>query len=102
MLHSGADAFSLHSLDIRDGNLRSEIRILAKVFEVSAVHGSAIDIDTRSEHEVHAFRPCVPSNFPSHAGSERGVPRCRQTNPACHGSCGSVVANTKGSICHLE
>src|ERR1700720_2740393 len=102
MLHSGADAFSLHSLDIRDGNLRSEIRILAKVFEVSAVHGSAIDIDARSEHEVHAFRTRVPSNFLSDTAGQRGIPRCRQTNSAHHGSCGSVVANTQRSVCHLE
>src|SRR3984957_6326804 len=102
MLYGGADALALHSLDIPDHNLRSEIRILAQVFEVSAVHRSAINIDARSEHKVTPFRARASSNFLSHAAGQCGIPRRRQTNPACHGSCGSVVANTERSIRHLE
>src|ERR1700751_1145445 len=102
VLYCGADSLALQPLDITDGDFRSEIRILSQIFEVSSVHRSAINIDAGTEHKVNALRTRVPSDFLSDASGQCGIPGCRQTNASCHGSCGSVIANTEGPIRHLE
>src|ERR1700675_1707156 len=102
MFRGGADSLALHALDVSHRELSRQIRILAQVFEIAAVHRRAIDVESRSEHEVHALRAGVSSNLSSHLRSERGIPRSRQGNASDHRGGRAAVANSDRAVGHPQ
>ena len=53
MLHHGHDALILDSEDVLLGCLGSEIRVLSEVFIVPSEHRGTVDVDSRTEEDVH-------------------------------------------------
>jgi len=49
-------ALALNSAHVGDGSTRSQERVFTEVFEVAAVHGSTMDIDSRAKQEMNAAR----------------------------------------------
>src|SRR5580704_16035766 len=97
-----ADSVALHPLDVAYGELRSEIRIFAHIFEVPAVHGRAIDVEGRSEHEMHTLGAGIACDLGSHFRSERGIPGRRERNSAGHGGGRPAVADSDGAVSHAQ
>src|SRR6185437_16294754 len=77
-------------------------RVLTYVLEVAPVHGSAIDIDCRTEHELHATGAGVPSHLRADLFRQFRVPGCRQRHPASECRRGSQRAHSERAIAHLE
>src|ERR1700722_14013282 len=101
MLDGGADALALHALDIGHGGPRRQERFFSIVFEVSAAHGSAIYVDARAQHEVHATGASILSDYGSDSLGKFRIPRGGEANAAEHGG-GSVVPNSDWPVGHSQ
>src|SRR6202041_2868832 len=102
MFDGGADALSLHALDISDGNFSGEIRIFTHVFEIAAVHRGTVDIDGGPEHEIDALGASIAADFDTFARGEGGIPSGGERNAAGHGGGGAAIADAERTIGHLQ
>ncbi len=82
MLDGRAHALALYALDIGGGSAGCEKRILAKVLEISATQGGAINVHSRAKHEVDAAGACILADDRTHAPGQIRIPRRRQTDAA--------------------
>src|SRR5260370_33131801 len=102
VLDRRAHALALYSLDIADGNARSQKGIFTEVFKIPAVHGSAIDVHSRPEQKMNAFGPRVSADLDADLFRQRGIPGCRKADSAGHGCGWSVVAHSQRPVRHPE
>ena len=74
MLDRGRDALLLHALDIADGDLAGQEGILAEVFEVTAVHRSAIDVNAWAKQKHGSAGAAIAPKFFADTEREGPVP----------------------------
>src|SRR4030095_16427553 len=90
VLDGGANALGLETFDVSDSSARSQKRILAEVLEVSACHGSAIDVDAGAEQDVDASSASVVSKDIAEFAHQLEIPGCGQSDSAYRAG-GTVV-----------
>jgi hypothetical protein len=81
VFHGGDDAFALHAANIGGGGLAGEIRIFAEVFEVAAIHGGAVDVDTGTEEEIDAAGARVLPDGLTHGSASFGSQEAASAMP---------------------
>ncbi len=77
VLDGGDDAFTLHALDVGDGEAAGEVGIFAVALEVASPQRYAIDVDGRAEDHVAAEALRFLSDGAGFALDQVGIPRCR-------------------------
>src|ERR1700722_17126866 len=102
MLDGGADSLALHSVDIAEGDARWEVGVFAEVFEVASVERRAINIHTRTEHEMNAAGAGVVTDGGSDEGGHFRIPGCCQTDAAEYYCGWTVVADADWAVGHLQ
>ena len=75
MLDGRAYALFLHPSDEADNDLRGKKWILSEVFEIAAIHGGAINIDSGGEQEMDAASFGISCDASAHPLRQRRVPR---------------------------
>ena len=96
------DAFSLHTLDILDSRFGSEERILSEVFEITAVVGAAVDIDSGAEHDSDTAGFCVLGDAPAHFQDRVLVPGCRRCDAARIQGALGIVTDALRAVTHAD
>src|SRR5215813_6962683 len=102
MCYSCADPLTLHSLDVAHGDPPRQKGIVAKVFEIAAVHRSTIDIHARPKKKMHTLGARVSPDLSAHLLRQGWIPCCGQSYSAGHRCRRPIVAHSQRSIRHLE
>lgn len=90
MLYTHSDSVTLDTIHIRYCHLRCEIRVLTHIFEVPAVEGRTVDVNTRTEQNAFIAEACLFTD--AFAVKERhiGVP-CGGESGQRGESCAGIV-----------
>jgi hypothetical protein len=76
VLHHGHHARPLHTLDIRNGESRPEVRVVAReVLKVAPTAGNAVDVDRRPQNRVCALGGKLATQGSRKLAHQRTVPR---------------------------
>src|SRR5882724_5022842 len=102
MLNRSAHALALYAIDVTHCNPRGEEGVFTEVLKVSAVHWSTVDVDAGRQEKVYAFGARVTSEFGPDKLSQRRIPGSGQRDTPGKCCSWSKVANTDGSVGHLE
>ncbi len=102
VLDGGDNALRLHALDEGHDKGGVQERVLGLVFEVSAAHGRARDVDAGTEQEVDPAGAGVAAEALAELPCELRIPRCRQRGAACVGGGGSPGADANRGVGHFE
>ena len=74
VLDARGDALGLQTLDVGDGQLGGEHRVLAEALEVAPTDRGAMEVDRRGEEHAGALRPGLPPEGPSDVADQVRVP----------------------------
>ena len=91
VLHARSYAILLHLLNIGNNHLACQVGILTHILKITAIEGSTIDIDTRTEqHSLITIASLLTDSLTIHC-SHCGIPRCSQAGQC--GECHTMVVS---------
>jgi hypothetical protein len=101
VLDRSAYALALQTIDVGDRRSRRQKGIFPEVFEVTAAHRRPVDVDSRTEQEMHSPGAGVLPDHGAHSFGQFKIPGRRKPDSP-EGRGGSIISHSNRSVGHLQ